>query len=64
MTSLEPLEPLVYLEECVGGEWTRMLRFGVALHPAHGKAVLGDRKRIHKSRKFRLVALPDEDIPF
>lgn len=54
-------DPLVYIEEWIAddlgaetGTWMRMPRFGVALHPAHGKAVLADLKR-DKSRKFRLV---------
>ena len=62
---------LVFIEEWIAddlgaatGTWVRMTRFGYALHPAHGATVLSELKKIHKSRKFRLVELPDDDIPF
>jgi hypothetical protein len=46
------------------GTWHRMARFGVPLHPTYARDVLKDLKRIHPSRKFRLVeeALDELDI--
>ena len=65
------IAPLVYIEEYTSDEtgldewsWNRMPRFGVALHPTHGASVLSELKRIHRSRKFRLVQQEDEDVPF
>jgi hypothetical protein len=66
----DPIEPLVFIEEwmpdlgAATGSWRRMTRFGVALHPAYGASLLKDLRKIHKSRKFRLVEQPNDDIPF
>ena len=60
---------LVIMEEQVAGEsgdkvWVRVPQYPRLLHPVHGDACLRDLRRVHKSRKFRLTPVPDEDIPF
>ena len=68
-TDSEDTRPLVVMEEQVAGEsgdkvWVRVPQYPRLLHPVHGDACLRDLRRVHKSRKFRLTPVPDEDIPF
>jgi hypothetical protein len=57
-------DPLVIMEEYVAGEWIRVPQYPRLLHPVHGASCLSALKRVHKSRKFRLTPVPEEDIPF
>jgi hypothetical protein len=63
-------DPLMYLEYrakdgCQGpSEWERHPRHNMAIHPVHAKLILSNLKRVNPSQEFRLIEMPEEEIPF